>query len=177
MLPQLKARLDAAAAAGEEEGEEKVAATGGSAASPTTRQPSSSSPPTTFYYQYPPTLRLQPGPSERTVRRHHDAEYGHQQGELNYWMPLTDLQLTRTTLWVESHEGACDDHPLNVTYGEIACFHGSACRHHVPCNESEYTRVSLDFRVGVEGYFDPKWSMRGTKEDHGRRRVVVGGVE
>ena len=101
------------------------------------------------------------------------GEYGHQRGELNFWLPLTDPKLTRTTLWVESHEGAADDAPLDVGYGEIAAFHGSVCSHHVPANESRHTCVSLDFRVGVEGFFDPHWSMKGTKEDHGRRKVVV----
>jgi hypothetical protein len=33
--------------------------------------------------------------------------------------------------------------------------------------------MSLDFRVGVEGYFDPAWTMRGTKADHNRREVVL----
>ena len=127
--------------------------------------------PTTFYYQYPPTLRLQPGPSSRTVRPHSDAEYGHQRGEINCWMPLTDRLLTRTTLWAESHEGAGDDHPFEVDVGEIALFHGTVCKHHVPANPSEWTRASLDFRVGIEGYFDPSWSMKGTKQDHGRRTV------
>ena len=37
---------------------------------------------TTFYYQWPPTLRIQPGPSTRYVRAHNDAEYGHQNGEV-----------------------------------------------------------------------------------------------
>jgi len=84
------------------------------------------------------------------------GEYGHQRGELNFiWLPLTDPKLTRTTLWVESHEGAADDAPLDVGYGEVAAFHGSVCSHHVPANESRHTRVSLDFRVGVEGFFDP----------------------
>ena len=46
--------------------------------------------PLTFYVQRPPTLRLQPGPSAFTVRPHNDAEYGHQPGELNFWLPLTD---------------------------------------------------------------------------------------
>jgi hypothetical protein len=35
-----------------------------------------------FYYQRPPTLRLQPGPAWAQVKAHHDAEYGHQNGEL-----------------------------------------------------------------------------------------------
>ena len=38
--------------------------------------------PLKFYYQRPPTLRLQPGPSERHVARHDDARYGHQCGEV-----------------------------------------------------------------------------------------------
>ena len=129
--------------------------------------------PTTFYYQCPPTLRLQPGPSERTVRAHTDEEYGHQPGELNCWMPLTAPALTRTTLWAESAAGRGDDHPLEVDVGQIALFHGTVCRHHVPANGSVWTRASLDFRVGVAGYFDPSWSMRGTKEDHTRRTVVL----
>ena len=104
---------------------------------------------------------------------HHDAEYGHQPGELNFWMPLTDPAQTGVTLWVESAGGAGDFHPLRVGVGEIASFHGSACRHYVPPNESECTRASLDFRVGVEGYFDPGWSLKGTKEDHTRRSVVL----
>ena len=65
---------------------------------------------------------------------------------------------------------------LEVDYGEIAIFHGSVCRHFVPANASAWTRCSLDFRVGVEGFFDPQWCMKGTKEDHSRRRVVLGGA-
>ena len=46
-------------------------------------------------------------------------------------------------------------------------------RHHVPANPTAHTRMSLDFRIGVEGYFDPQWTMRGTKADHNRRDVVL----
>ena len=59
-------------------------------------------PPTRFFYQLPPTIRLQPGPSQRCVRAHSDSAYGHQPGELNCWMPLTSPARTRTTLWLES---------------------------------------------------------------------------
>jgi len=41
-----------------------------------------------FYYQRPPTLRLQPGPSRASVKTHRDSDYGHQEGELNYWGTL-----------------------------------------------------------------------------------------
>eukprot|EP00588_Corethron_pennatum_P028712 CAMPEP_0194333764 /NCGR_PEP_ID=MMETSP0171-20130528/63919_1 /TAXON_ID=218684 /ORGANISM="Corethron pennatum, Strain L29A3" /LENGTH=282 /DNA_ID=CAMNT_0039096137 /DNA_START=14 /DNA_END=858 /DNA_ORIENTATION=- len=72
-----------------------------------------------FHYQRPPTLRLQPGPSTRHVRTHADSEYGHQPGELNFWMPLTSLEETRTTLWAESAAGRGDFAPFEVTYGQV----------------------------------------------------------
>ena len=87
---------------------------------------------TRFFYQYPPSLRLQPGPSKHYGRVHRDAEYGHQPGEVNFWMPLTQYALTQATLWVESSPGAADFHPLDISYGSIAAFHGTLCRHHAP---------------------------------------------
>lgn len=126
-----------------------------------------------FYYQRPPTLRLQPGPSSLFVFPHCDADYGHQDGELNFWMPLTDSSLTETDLWVESEPGKEDFEPLGITIGEVAAFHGSSCRHYVPANPTSNTRVSLDFRVGIKGFFDPNWKMLGTKADHNRKEVVL----
>ena len=143
----------------------------------------------------PPTVRLQPGPSDVYVNPHSDAVYGHQPGELNFWMPLTPYRPrcdapdarppsaggtsvgralgagSRTTLWAESAAGAGDYHPLEVEPGQIAVFHGSLCRHHVPANPTRCTRASLDFRVGVDGCFDPEWVLRGTKADHNRREM------
>ena len=126
-----------------------------------------------FYYQYPPSLRLQPGPSSEHGRTHRDAEYGHQPGELNFWMPLSRRALTQTSLRVESAPGSNDFHPLDVEYGEIGQFHGTLCHHHAPRNPSMYTRVSLDFRIGVEGHFDPAWQLEGIKAQHGRRQVEM----
>lgn len=127
--------------------------------------------PTTFYYQYPPTLRLQPGPAWAQVKAHNDAEYGHQHGELNYWIPLTDRTLTGVDLWCESCFGCDDYHPIPASPGEIVSFHGSSCRHYVNANSTKFTRVSFDFRVGVQGFFDPQWEMKGTNDDHTRRSI------
>jgi len=130
--------------------------------------------PTTFWYQRPPTLRLQPGPSRARVKPHADCEYGHQDGELNYWMPLTDSKLTQTCLWAESEPGAGDFHPLESKVGQMNVFFGSYCKHYVPPNSTIYTRVSLDFRVGIPQYgFDPDWQMLGTTNDHTRRSVTL----
>ncbi|CAL1151832.1 unnamed protein product [Cladocopium goreaui] len=124
-----------------------------------------------FWYQYPPTLRVQPGRSREFKRPHRDAEYGHQIGELNCWMPLTDYNLTQTTLWVESEPDRGDYEPLDISYGQIGIFHGTLCRHHVPQNSSDFTRVSMDFRIGLGEYFDPSWQLDGVKHVHGRREI------
>ena len=129
--------------------------------------------PQRFHYQYPPTMRLQPGPSMEHGRTHCDTEYGHQAGELNFWLPLTSSALTRTTLWAESMPGAGDFHPLAVDYGEMACFHGALCSHFAPPNESSHLRVSLDFRIGVGRFFDPEWRLPGVKAQHTWREVLL----
>ena len=129
--------------------------------------------PTAFYYQRPPTLRLQPGPSWATVKPHNDAEYGHQNGELNIWVPLTDRSLTGVDLWSESEYKKDDYHPIAARVGEAISFHGSSRRHYVNPNASSNTRVSLDFRIGVQGFFDPVWSMQGTTDDHTRKKVEI----
>ncbi|GMH97493.1 hypothetical protein TrST_g13888 [Triparma strigata] len=126
-----------------------------------------------FYVQRPPTVRIQPGPSSKSVRPHCDAEYGHQPGELNFWLPLTDPKATSTTLWVETEVEGGEYKALECGVGEVAAFWGTKLRHYVPCNESGRSRVSIDFRVGVEGYFDPEWSMKGTVDDHNRRVVEM----
>mmetsp|Transcript_34960 Transcript_34960/g.41745 ORF Transcript_34960/g.41745 Transcript_34960/m.41745 type:complete len:299 (-) Transcript_34960:412-1308(-) len=126
-----------------------------------------------FYYQRPPTLRLQPGPARAMVRNHRDSDYGHQPGELNYWIPLTDIALTGVDLWCESDADLGDYSPLGTQLGEVSSFHGTACRHYVNRNETPYTRASLDFRVGIEPYYDPEWEMVGTRADHLRQKVEL----
>jgi hypothetical protein len=148
-LPHLKRRLVSSNAVSDEEGS------------------------VTFYYQSPPTLRLQPGPAWAQVKPHNDAEYGHQNGELNFWLPLTDRTLTGVDLWCETEFKADDYHPVPAKSGEILSFHGSSCRHYVNANASSFTRMSMDFRVGVEGFFDPYWMMQGTTHDHGRQEITI----
>ena len=88
-------------------------------------------------------------------------------------MPLTSRSKTGVDLWVESKHLANDYHPLKAEYGEVASFHGTTCRHYVNPNHSLWTRVSFDFRVGIEGYFDPQWQMNGTTNDHSRKKVII----
>ena len=62
--------------------------------------------------------------------------------------------------------------PFNLSVGEIGAFHGTSHKHHVPPNPTKSTRVSIDFRVGVEGFYDSKWSMAGTSDEHTRTVVI-----
>ena len=126
-----------------------------------------------FYYQRPPTLRIQPGPSRAKVNTHKDRDYGHQNGELNFWVPLTDRLETGVDLYVESEEDGKDFKPLETDIGFVSSFFGTGCSHYVNENLSESTRVSLDFRVGIEPFYDPVWSKIGTKDDHLRKRVEM----
>ncbi len=114
-----------------------------------------------FYYQRPPTLRIQPGPARAKVNRHKDKDYGHQNGELNFWIPLTNRLDTGVDLYVESEEDKGDFEPLQTDVGYASSFFGSGCSHFVNENKSQFTRVSLDFRVGIEPFFDPVWSKVG----------------
>jgi hypothetical protein len=127
--------------------------------------------PRSFYIQRPPTLRIQPGPGRAGVKPHHDGEYGHQNGELNFWLPLTDRNLNKVDLWCESSHQAADFHSILCDIGELISFHGSSCRHFVNRNDTDKTRVSMDFRIGIEGFFDPYWQMNGTTDDHGRKEI------
>jgi len=116
-------------------------------------------------------VRIQPGPSSKTVTPHNDAEYGHQKGELNFWLPLTHYSETKTTLFAEENVGKEDYVQFDLTVGEIGAFHGTSARHYVPNNPTSSTRVSIDFRIGVEGFYDSKWSMKGTSAEHTRRII------
>jgi len=125
-----------------------------------------------FSYQYPPTLRIQNGNTKMFRRIHRDAEYGHQSGELNFWLPLTNSSKTKTTIWTETEPMRGDLHPVEMDYGELLCFFGTLCRHRVPANPSPFTRVSIDFRIGFGPCFDKDYKMPGVRLHHQRRTFM-----
>ena len=95
--------------------------------------------------------------------------YGHQAGQINFWLPLVDVEGS-STLHVESSPGQGDFHPLNLKYGEVARFYGNQCIHYTVPNDTDTTRLSLDFRVVPGGVFNPNPSVA-----RGQYRVVEGG--
>eukprot|EP00040_Diaphanoeca_grandis_P003280 m.24485 g.24485 ORF g.24485 m.24485 type:complete len:290 (-) comp14619_c0_seq1:93-962(-) len=108
----------------------------------------------TLYVQHQPVLRIAPPSRNHIGKRHCDADYGHQQGQLNFWLPLVPVD-GANTLWCESTPGLGDFAPFVCGYGECVRFYGNACRHYTMPNTTNTTRVSLDFRVVPDVAFEP----------------------
>ena len=55
-------------------------------------------------YQFPPTLRCHCSvyPPKAIGRCHNDNQYGHQNGEINFWLPLCSSTNPSNTVWRES---------------------------------------------------------------------------
>ena len=65
-------------------------------------------------YQAEPTLRVHLAGTGRSLGVPHvDADYFHQPGELNWWLPLTPCWGSNT-LWCESEPGAADYAPFEL---------------------------------------------------------------
>jgi len=157
-----------------------------SAALVETQATSSVTVPVTVLYQFPPTVRSFASEKRSTTtttttmtedlvaykslgRMHNDAEFGHQPGETNFWLPLTEVNLDNT-LWVESgyqrgdwrpvligREHSTDNEHLDGDLAEVFWFNGTLARHFARCNSSGKTRVSLDFRCTLEDVFEHTW--------------------
>jgi hypothetical protein len=126
----------------------------------------------TILYQYPPSLRIYPSFNRELGRTHSDDEYGHQEGEINFWLPLTKAY-GNNTLWAESSQGLDDFHPFELEYGQIQRFHGTYCRHKTLANDTGKTRISLDFRVVTLNSFDHEWMLPGCDYVHGRKKFTL----
>jgi hypothetical protein len=108
-------------------------------------------------YQDAPTFRVHlAGTGKDLGKRHTDAEYCHQPGEVNFWLPLTEVFGTNT-LWTESAPGRKDFAPLVARPGQVVRFYGNQCEHYTMPNEEDVTRVSLDFRVVPAACFVPRY--------------------
>ena len=101
-----------------------------------------------FLYQQFPTFRIQV-PNQTAVSKWHydsDEDHKHPDWEINFQIALTEMKGTSAT-WVETVPGLNDFSPMNVEYGQFCIFNGNKCRHGNKKNETDKTRVSLDFRV------------------------------
>jgi hypothetical protein len=108
--------------------------------------------------QQRPTFRVH-YPGATAVREFHtDAEYHHQTGVLNYWLPLTPCS-GNNSLWVESIPGLGDYMPVVAQVGEFVQFNAVQLKHGNMPNDTSFTRVSMDFRVVPASQYRDNWKV------------------
>ena len=106
-------------------------------------------------YQQIPTFRVQLGDGNVAVGEwHKDKTYEHSATEVNFWMPFVNTNVFNS-IWTESSEDKGDYKPYLVNYGEILVFSGANLYHGNKNNESNDTRVSVDFRLVDPNKFTP----------------------
>lgn len=105
-------------------------------------------------FQRIPTFRIQLVNNVSVGEWHRDRDYNHGSSEINFWMPFTDTYDTNT-VWMETEEGKEDIQPFEVQYGEILCFRGADLLHGNHINQTQHTRVSVDFRIVHRDRFIP----------------------
>lgn len=100
----------------------------------------------TFLYQKFPTIRFHLNGNVAVGDFHNDGEFGHPKGELNFIIPLTNSNGT-ASVWIESEPGLKDFQPVKMTIGNLIQFNGNELTHGNKVNDTNKTRVSMDFRV------------------------------
>jgi ectoine hydroxylase-related dioxygenase (phytanoyl-CoA dioxygenase family) len=110
-------------------------------------------------YQKIPTFRVQLVGNLAVGQFHRDRDYNHGVDEINFWLPFVNVY-GNNSIWVESKENENDFHPVKLDYGQILEFDGANLLHGNKINDSNSTRVSVDFRV--VRYKDFKPSNKGS---------------
>ncbi|BAO55407.1 streptomycin biosynthesis protein strG [Nonlabens marinus S1-08] len=99
-----------------------------------------------IYYQRKPSHRILFRDIEGVARFHKDSDYGHDESEINYWVPQTNAFGTNS-IWIEKTQGKSDYACVDLDLGEYLKFHGAVLSHGAKANMTNKTRVSFDFRV------------------------------
>ena len=116
-----------------------------------------------FAVQRQPSMRFNlPGSSALGARKedtdeaigmHTDGQYGHQPGEMNFLLSLTDIFDTNG-LFVESEPELGDFAEVKMGAGAIFAFAGVSRRHYNKRNATGAARVSIDFRIIPMSMYD-----------------------
>lgn len=105
-------------------------------------------------YQKVPTFRVHLVGNLSVGEFHRDRDYRHLTTEVNFWVPFTNAYGTNT-IWIESKENLNDFSPKELEYGQVLQFDGANLLHGNKINDTETTRVSMDFRVIPYSKFTP----------------------
>ena len=101
-----------------------------------------------FIYQYKPTFRIHL-PNDQAVHKWHydsDEDHRHPTGEINFQIAITKM-IESSATWCETDIGKADYIPMNMFPGQFIQFCGNKCTHGNKNNQTNDTRISLDFRI------------------------------
>eukprot|EP01104_Vermistella_antarctica_P021494 TRINITY_DN9745_c0_g1_i1.p1 TRINITY_DN9745_c0_g1~~TRINITY_DN9745_c0_g1_i1.p1 ORF type:complete len:264 (-),score=59.13 TRINITY_DN9745_c0_g1_i1:4-795(-) len=123
-------------------------------------------------YQKRPTFRVHLPNNLAVGQKHRDGDYDHPDGEINFWMPFTEVT-ANSGIVLESEPDKGDFHPTNsMTNGDVFRFWGNKCWHYNNINDTGKTRVSIDFRVIPFSMWKPNEAGSSVKSG---MRFVLGG--
>lgn len=100
----------------------------------------------TVYYQKVPTFRIQFPENLAVGEFHRDSDFGHQDGVLNVWVPLTPA-FDSNTIWVERYVGLNSTRAWQLAPGDALVFDAVNWIHGNRRNYTRCSRVSFDFRL------------------------------
>jgi hypothetical protein len=105
-----------------------------------------------FYYQAVPTFRVHLPGNLAVGEFHTDRRFGHPNGEITFWVPLTPAFGTNSLL-VETGLGTGRFDPVIAGPGQVFVFDAGNLEHGNVLNDTGATRASFDFRcLPVERY-------------------------
>jgi len=110
-------------------------------------------------YSNHPKMRVHLAGTDSVSKWHRDVDITGREDQINVFLPFTDCFGTNT-LWCESNYGLKDYRPLNIPNGTALLFDGGYLEHGTVFNNTNVSRVSLDFRFApkvMEGF--GKWSL------------------
>jgi len=119
--------------------------------------------PESIYFQRKPSHRILFRDIEGVARFHKDSDYGHDESEINYWIPQTNAFATNS-IWIEETKGKSDYACIDLELGEYLKFHGAVLSHGAKANMTNKTRVSFDFRVIPASKFNESMALRGVAD-------------
>jgi hypothetical protein len=104
-------------------------------------------------YQTRPTFRVHAPGNIAVAKWHKDKAYNHSASEINIYLPLTKA-FGSNTIWSETEEDKGDYQPMEAEVGEYYIWNGANLLHGNKKNDTNASRVSIDFRLIHSENFD-----------------------
>ncbi|HEX3683229.1 MAG TPA: hypothetical protein VHU83_11895 [Bryobacteraceae bacterium] len=106
-------------------------------------------------YSNHPKMRVHLAGTPTVSKWHRDVDVTKRPDQINVWLPFTD-SFGGNSLWIETDYGRGDYRPVDVRYGQALLFDGGFLEHGTVTNDTNVTRISLDFRFSIRAQTAPE---------------------